>query len=136
MMSLRPGTSRKRDDDRVLPLINVVFLLLIFFMLAGRFAEADPFDLEPPESISEASDKPGLTIVQFGREREVAIDGEVMANDDLDQTLQERVATGSIKGVRVKAHAAASAQDVIRLLARLSDAGIEDLRLMTVVKRP
>lgn len=136
MMSLRPAISRKRDDDRVLPLINVVFLLLIFFMLAGRFAETDPFDLEPPKSISEAPDDPGLIIVQFGKKGEVAIEGEVIANEELDQALLERFASGSTKGVRIKAHAAASAQEVIQLLARFSDAGFEDLKLMTVVKRP
>ena len=38
MMSLR----RRRDDDPILPLINIVFLLLIFFMLAGRITEVIP----------------------------------------------------------------------------------------------
>ena len=45
------GKSRPRpgEDERILPLINVVFLLLIFFMLAGRLAVSDPFaaDVSP-----------------------------------------------------------------------------------------
>ena len=45
----RPKTS----EEGVLPLINVVFLLLIFFMLAGRLASVDPFRTEPPLSASE-----------------------------------------------------------------------------------
>ena len=34
----------KNDEERILPLINVVFLLLIFFMLAGKLS-ADVLDL-------------------------------------------------------------------------------------------
>ena len=41
------------SDARILPLINIVFLLLIFFMLAGRFAFHDPFRITPPRSGSE-----------------------------------------------------------------------------------
>jgi biopolymer transport protein ExbD len=42
----------KSDDERILPLINVVFLLLIFFMLAGKLASSDPFEIAPPRSDS------------------------------------------------------------------------------------
>ncbi|MCG8693196.1 MAG: biopolymer transporter ExbD, partial [Minwuiales bacterium] len=51
-MALRRFTSRRSDDDRILPLINVVFLLLIFFMLAGRLSAGDPFRVDPPASVS------------------------------------------------------------------------------------
>jgi len=40
-------------EERVLPLINVVFLLLIFFMLAGSLSVTEPFDIEPPASQSQ-----------------------------------------------------------------------------------
>ena len=40
----------RNEDERILPLINVVFLLLIFFMLAGRLSASDPFQVEPPRS--------------------------------------------------------------------------------------
>jgi len=40
-------------DASVLPLINVVFLLLVFFMVAGRLSGGDPFEVTPPESGTE-----------------------------------------------------------------------------------
>ncbi len=134
MIRLRQARSPKRDDDRVLPLINVVFLLLIFFMLAGTFAVRDPFDLEPPRSVSEGGDDPDLMIVHFGRDGEIALDGEVMAPGDLEQILQERWPATPPPAVQIKAHGAATAPTVIDLIARLGDAGIKDLRLMTVAR--
>ena len=136
MMSLRPAGSRVRGDGPILPLINIVFLLLIFFMLAGRFAATDPFDLEPPQSISKAGDDPDLIIVQFGQGGEVAIDGEIIAIEELDRALEVRFSAEPPRGVRIKAHGVAAAPDVIELITRLGDAGVKDLKLMTVARQP
>ena len=75
-------------------------------------------------------------IVQFGRNDEVAIDGGVLTADQLDQVLRKRLSDNPPSGARIKAHGAASASDVIALVARLGDAGIEDLKIMTVTRRP
>ncbi|MCK5875551.1 MAG: biopolymer transporter ExbD [Alcanivoracaceae bacterium] len=52
-----PDDSRRRPDiEPVLPLINVVFLLLIFFMVAGQLAPGLPADVSPPESAAASAD--------------------------------------------------------------------------------
>lgn len=45
---------RRRPAESVVPMINVVFLLLIFFMMSSRIAPAPPFDLTLPVSESSA----------------------------------------------------------------------------------
>jgi biopolymer transport protein ExbD len=54
-MKLCPETasSRNSGDDNLIPLINVVFLMLIFFMVAGQIQRSDAVKLEPPQSVSE-----------------------------------------------------------------------------------
>ena len=47
---------RRPDIEPVLPLINVVFLLLIFFMVAGQLAPGLPANVTPPESSAAAAD--------------------------------------------------------------------------------
>lgn len=47
---------RRPDIEPVLPLINVVFLLLIFFMVAGHLAPGLPANVTPPESSAAAAD--------------------------------------------------------------------------------
>ena len=46
---------RRRATESIVPMINVVFLLLIFFMMAARIAPPQPFDLTPPRAQSDAS---------------------------------------------------------------------------------
>lgn len=38
------------SDENLLPMINIVFLLLIFFMVAGTLAASDALQLTPPTS--------------------------------------------------------------------------------------
>jgi len=35
-MQLKPVERLRNNDDGLIPMINVVFLLLVFFMVAGR----------------------------------------------------------------------------------------------------
>ena len=37
----------KRELENLLPLVNVVFLLLIFFMVAGAFSSPELFTIKP-----------------------------------------------------------------------------------------
>ena len=41
---------RSQRDDQLIPMINVVFLLLIFFMIAGTIKEPAPANLTAPTS--------------------------------------------------------------------------------------
>ena len=53
MKIVLPSTRRAGsglDDERLLPLINVVFLLLVYFMLAGALSSPAAFRVDPPKS--------------------------------------------------------------------------------------
>ncbi len=46
----------------LLPMINVVFLLLVFFLLAGEMRPAEPFAVQPPEAAKGAPSSGGLVL--------------------------------------------------------------------------
>jgi biopolymer transport protein ExbD len=54
-------------DDGVIPLINVVFLMLIFFMIAGQIQRSDAVAITPPNSISEIKkvEEPYIVLMRF-----------------------------------------------------------------------
>ncbi len=56
-----------RTDDGVIPLINVVFLMLIFFMIAGQIQRSDAVAITPPNSISEIKkvEEPYIVLMRF-----------------------------------------------------------------------
>ena len=135
----RPSFSRPRRadasaDDRILPLVNIVFLLLIFFMVAGQLTRADPFDIAPPRSASEGAAPEGPAIVLVGPDGRLALDGEVMGRGPLLAAIPNRV--GSDGRLRLKVDGRAEAAGVVDLVAGLKAAGARDIRLMTTPDRP
>ena len=45
-MHIDEKSRHNRSDDNIVPMINIVFLLLIFFLLAGTLSPRPPFELE------------------------------------------------------------------------------------------
>lgn len=126
----KPQRRRPDDDQRVMPLINVVFLLLIFFMVAGQLSKTDSVKIEPPES--ESAREPGdlrvkLLIAPDGR---LLLRGEVIAPADLTAQLTELLDERGDKIVHVKADGAADAAGIIEVLEKIKAAGAEKVHLM------
>ena len=127
------GATRQRpknDEERILPLINIVFLLLIVFMLAGQLSAPDPFRVEPPLSLTDAqSEKQDMTIL-MGADGRLALDGTVVEADALIRAIEARVARGGIGEIRFKADGQADATQVVAVMELLREAGVESLHLL------
>lgn len=59
---------RKPRAESIVPMINVVFLLLIFFLMTSQIAPPDPFEVSPPTANQqgEATAEPVLYINAAG----------------------------------------------------------------------
>lgn len=125
-------TRPRPDGERVLPLINVVFLLLIFFMLAGSLTANDPFPVDPPGSSSEAPAEQRETVILVGADGSLALDGRRLDPGALEAELSARADTGTLGPVWLKGDGAADALDILALLERLKSAGVDEITLLTV----
>lgn len=128
----------RNDDERILPLINVVFLLLIFFMLAGRLAASDPFTIGPPKSLDAGPVEIEDLLVQVGADGRLALNGEPMDRAALAAAVADRVRSGeagpgAVGTVRLKADGAVAAADVVSLMDLLREAGVMSLQLLTLL---
>lgn len=126
-----PTPRPKNDDERILPLINVVFLLLIFFMLAGQLAATDPFEIAPPRSASDGEAAIEDLVVQLGADGRLALDGKIMDEAALEAAIVERIKGGRAGQVHLKADGRAEATRVVEVMERLRRAGVERLKLLT-----
>lgn len=48
-------TPKRRPAEAILPMINVVFLLLIFFLMTAQIAPRAPFAVTPPDAPSQGA---------------------------------------------------------------------------------
>ena len=126
---------RKTDEQSILPLTNIVFLLLIFFMLAGRLSASDPFGVEPPRSASDAAPGVPQSIVWVGADGRLALDGTVMDDDAIGVALADRLSDDPEARIEIRADGRVEAVRIVTVIERLRDVGVEQLRLLTVPDR-
>jgi len=125
--------SQRTSEENVLPLINIVFLLLIFFMIAGALSTTAPFPLHPPQTgAADATEAPrdGIAI---GAEGQLAFAGEEIQLDDLSERIeawQVRAEPGDLLAVR--AHEEAGTGALLQVMGVLRESGIDTIRLLSI----
>jgi biopolymer transport protein ExbD len=81
---------KRREDPKVelTPMVDVVFLLLIFFMISTTFVESPGISIKLPESSSQIVDKPPEEIkVYLSREGEIHLDKERISLEEFRRRL-------------------------------------------------
>lgn len=128
----------RRVREPIAPLIDVVFLLLIFFMLVGVIAPPEPFAVEPPAAERASAEGGGQLTILLAADGRLAFEGMELDLPMLQARLGERLAEaeGREVGVELKADATVASGRVIAVLDALRAAGVERLGLLTVRGNP
>ena len=117
----------------MLPLINVVFLLLVFFMLAGTITTQDVLPIAPTASRSQAEPGAQDFIILVGPEGELALWDRLLESDALTAALAARLAAAPEAPVWIKADAGTDAVHVVDVLDAARAAGAQEVRLLTTL---
>lgn len=126
-----PDSHTKREYENLLPLVNVVFLLLIFFMVAGAFSSPDPFNITPTIAQNDSNSDAEVLTVIMSEQGELAIDGKIISIQDLALLIQESLQSQTLKALQLKPDANADALNVVELLEYLSNTELEAVHILT-----
>lgn len=121
--------------NSMLPLINVVFLLMVFFMLVGSMSARDVLEIEPAQARQlTLADAGGgaLVIAEDGR---LGWGQQIFALDQLKAQAATWQARNGGQTLEVKADAALEARVVVDILGTLRDAGIVQVKLLAANAR-
>jgi biopolymer transport protein ExbD len=134
-MRISPPTESSRSELSVVPLVNVVFLLLVFFMLVGQVTSPDSLDIEPPRSVI-GKDDPGQTVrILLARDGRLALERVVVSESELSDRVSGIVASQPTATFQIKADARIDAVRMIGVMERLQAAGVKELTLLTEERR-
>ncbi|SDW98182.1 outer membrane transport energization protein ExbD [Ruegeria halocynthiae] len=120
---------RRPHTESIVPMINVVFLLLIFFLMTSNLARPEPFDVTPPAATSDTEpevehvlyvDKSGKT--SFEGAEGVAALTAISALSATNQVIQ------------VRADAELEARVLAGLLQKLVAAGLSRVELSVTAR--
>ena len=115
----------------VLPMVNVVFLLLIFFMLVGRITPSDQLDVQPPVSQSSETVTGETIRILITAEGRMTLDGQPVRASMLGRVVSGRLQQDPDVSFHLKADAALDADRLIRVMEILRQAGVKELTLQT-----
>ena len=121
---------RRAQPETIIALIDVVFFLLVFFMLIGRMDATAPFAVAPPVA-GHGTDMPGggaTVAVSVGGA--LALDGRTMDAESLTAALADRIAAAPNLLVRINADGAAPLREVLPLAARIEALGAREVVLV------
>ncbi|ESR23886.1 ExbD/TolR family protein [Lutibaculum baratangense] len=111
------------------PLIDVVFLLLMFFMLASTFAKYSVVEVSLAGSGGgPVQEEARPVLLSVGSDGAFRLNGEPVAADDIRARLVE-LAAGQPTSVIVRPSAEARSQDIVAALERAKGAGVGNVAL-------
>ena len=125
------GRRPLKGGVNLVPLINVVFLLLIFFMLSSTLSTPDRFALDLPQSEAGRAREAEPATVLIDGGGNLALNNQPIALGALEPALAALRESAPDAGLLLKADAGATTADVVAVLRRARAAGIERVALAT-----
>ena len=111
----------------IAPLVDVVFLLVIFFAVSTTFLETAGLKLELPASSSTADQELKDLTVLLDENGAIFFDEEDVTIEELGPKLREALAARERKSVVLRADKSTSHGDVVRLMDVIREAGAEGM---------
>lgn len=126
---------RRSPQENLLPMINVIFLLLVFFLIAARLTAPEPFAVTPPNTMTEVEAQGDFTLF-------IAADGLLGYRDARGDAALAALAlsrtdhcattdcTANPPRLTLRADSALPAERLAALLPRLPALGFSSLELV------
>lgn len=107
----------------------MVFILLVFFMLASSFLDWRSIDLAPPTSAGAGASLTGAMLLEI-RADDLRLGGHPVTADEAERKIMARVRETPDQRVLIKPAEGVTLQRTVDMLDRLSAAGVSNLSFM------
>ena len=127
---IQDSQAKPSSDDNMIPLINIVFLLLIFFIVAGQIkAQPDQAITLPSTAQLESAQAQTLRLELFA-------DGQLMLNGELIEvaSLKSKIDLESAGSIALFADARVTAKQLDELLSEFANTPQWSIELYTLEK--
>lgn len=126
-----PEQPEKKELENLLPLVNVVFLLLIFFMVAGAFSSPELFSINPTIAKNNTQANQEVLTILVNQHGELAINQEKVSLQSLKKIINNNLIDNPKQKIQLKPDAEAEAIRVVEILESLGNTDIEAVHILT-----
>ena len=121
-------------EIQMTPLIDMVFILLIFFVVTTSFVSETGLDIQRPQSSSSETLPRENIPVAIGADGRITVDGRRVGLLSIRPFLQKRLRMQPGLAVVLVADKAVSVDRVVRVMDEVRAAGISEVALATAAK--
>ena len=132
-MRLAPIRGGRKPDVQMAPLIDVIFLLLIFYAVTTQFVSDERLKLKLPEA--KTAEAAGVNREDKPPEVKVAVDGTIWIDDqivpeiELERRIRQLVERAPDEGIILKGDQGADYGTVIRVLDIARSVGAKGIQM-------
>jgi biopolymer transport protein ExbD len=116
-----------RGKPSLAPLIDVVFLLLIFFLLTSTLITSDRYEVELPPAAHGQDENDNAVVILVNQSGRYAVNNQSVPLEGLLPALEAALEGASRREVTIKADGRATAKDVVAVMQIATEAGVEEL---------
>lgn len=132
--------ARARALISLVPMIDVMLILLVFFMVTSTYLNLDmiPAVRQQDQTGAAPQDVPttGTVMIRLGADGTAVIRGQALQAGDLEQLLRHQLADKPLTQVVVLPSGAATTQALITVMDTATRAGVVRLRVIRLQARP
>lgn len=130
MRIIRPKPDRELVN--LTPLIDVVFNLLIFFMLTGAITAAEAIKVDPASSESRMRGNVEKTIILVDRKGKIAFGDRMVTLDHLPDVVRQTLTDNPKALIQLKPDGKTDATKVIEVMEAVRKGGAEYIVVLTL----
>lgn len=123
--------TRKLRAISMVSLIDIVFTIILFFLVAGHLEKSSLIDIELPHADSGQRLEEGPIVVMLGKYGEVIINEELHEGAMIVEALKKEFSLNPERIVTIKADANLEANKLVDFLEQVRAAGGKNLSLVT-----
>jgi biopolymer transport protein ExbD len=131
---MKSGLMKKKDSEEageidLTPMLDVVFILLIFFIVTSVFVTEAGIDVTKPEASTADSQKGDLILIAVGEQGDIWMDGDLIDPRFIRSRFELRLADAPNSSVIIQADQGANNERVMQILAAAREANIESVSI-------
>ena len=131
---MKQGLSKRKDDEEageidLTPMLDVVFILLIFFIVTSVFVTEAGIDVSKPEASTVEDTSGDMILIAVGPQGDIWIDGDQIDPRFIRARIELRLADAPNSAVIIQGDESASNEQIMLILKAAREANINDVSI-------